>query len=306
MESKKIVVTSYKVNIGSEIRLRCALVSDLHDRCPDQILALLKAQHPDLILIAGDLMERHEKEASPWTLEEMDSWQGIPRRRTWLTKCIKVLDGSLASGKYEKKCWNERNGHFFLQQISKIAPVFMGVGNHEWYFTNEDRDIMEKSNIVLLDNEDCEIIISGLSAGDESKKTVSEKNRGDSYQRDVLLRIGGLSTRYDLKWLDSFSGKPGHKILICHHPDYYEKYIRGTGRDTFDLIVSGHTHGGQWRLFRCNGKKNGVPIFAPGQGIFPKYAYGQYGKLIISSGVSNTTKIPRFGNPCELVMIELY
>lgn len=277
-----MILTRYTVNSGLEKKIRCALVSDLHDRDPGKTLDLLKQVHPDLILIAGDLMERHEKGESPWTVESMDAWQGISRSRTNFTKLVKLLDGSLLSGHRSRAPWKKENGYMFLQAASRIAPVIMGVGNHEWYFTKKDRDVMKRRGIRILDNKDCEIEVRGQ-----------------------ILRVGGLSTRYDLEWLKGFSGKPGKKILICHHPDYYIRYIRGKSWDTFDLVVSGHTHGGQWRLFSAGGKKRGIPVYSPGQGVFPSYAYGQYGKMIVSSGVSNTTSIPRFGNPCEVVLIEL-
>lgn len=279
---EQTVVTRYSVDIGIKNHIKCALVSDLHDRCPDPALSLLREQKPDLILAAGDLMERHEKEMSSWTVEQMDAWQGISRHRTWFTKMIKVLDGSLLSDENKKKKWDEKNGYRFLKQAAKIAPVVLGMGNHEWYYLPEDYSFFEKENVIQLDNKSCQLVVKGQ-----------------------LLYIGALSTRYDLEWLSDFSKIDGTKILICHHPDYYEKYIKDTKRDTFDLIVSGHTHGGQWRLFSNHGKKRGKPVFAPGQGLFPKYAYGQYGKLIVSSGVSNTTSIPRFGNPREVVIIDL-
>lgn len=279
---ERTVVTKYSVDIGIKKHIKCALVSDLHDRCPDAALTLLREQKPDIILIAGDLMERHEKGMSPWTIEQMDVWQGISRYRTWFTKIIKSLDGSLLSDKNKKKKWDEKNGYRFLKEAIKIAPVVMGMGNHEWYYSPEDYSFFERENIIWLDNQNCQLII-----------------------KEQLLHIGALSTRYDLEWLSEFSKMNGPKILICHHPEYYEKYIKDTERDTFHLIVSGHTHGGQWRVFSGHGRRRGKPVFAPGQGLFPKYAYGQYGKLIVSSGVSNTTNIPRFGNPCEIVIIDL-
>lgn len=278
-----MILTRYKVDIGLEKKIRCALVSDLHDRDPRETLRLLRQIQPDVILAAGDLMERHEKGKSPWTVEKMDAWQGISRKNLWFTRLIKALDGSLPSSQEKKKrAWDEKNGYFFLEKASEIAPVIMGVGNHEWYFTESDRALFHRLGVILLDNEDCELEIGGQS-----------------------LRVGALSTRYDLGWLKSFAGKPGKKILICHHPDYYFRYIRGHRWDTFDLVVSGHTHGGQWRLFGAGGRRRGIPVFSPGQGVFPPHAYGRYGKLIVSSGVSNTTWIPRFGNPCETVVIEL-
>ncbi len=296
--SDRIAITKYTVYIGVKFPVRCALVSDLHDRDPEEVLNVIRKESPDLIFAAGDIMERHERGASEWTVEKMDEWQGIPKRRSLFTKVIKILDGSLLPDRDEGKKWDEANGRRFLKEAGKIAPVIMGVGNHEWYFLPEDYALTDSGQIVLLDNQDCEVTIKGQT-----------------------FRIGALSTRYDLNWLSGFAGvqtlendspripvfpeSDAPKILICHHPDYYIRYVKDTPLDTFDLVVAGHTHGGQWRLFSKGGKKRGVPVFAPGQGMFPKYAYGRYGKMIVSSGVSNTTTIPRFGNPCELVMIEM-
>ena len=146
-----MVLTRYRVKIGLEKKIRIALVSDLHDRDPGEALFMLAGRiHPDLILAAGDLMERHEKGMSPWTVEEMDAWQGISRRKTWFTRLIKALDGSMPSDRPQKKAWDERNGYAFLREASRIAPVVMGVGNHEWYFTEKDRLVMEHYGVRLL------------------------------------------------------------------------------------------------------------------------------------------------------------
>lgn len=48
-----------------------------------------------------------------------------------------------------------------------------------------------------------------------------------------------------------------------------------------DLVLSGHAHGGQIRLF-------GQGLFAPGQGILPKYTSGVHENMIISKGLANT------------------
>lgn len=64
-------------------------------------------------------------------------------------------------------------------------------------------------------------------------------NTGIENVPEKIIRIGGLATRYDLDWLYTYASKPGYKILICHHPEYYRRYIKDTEWDTFDLIVSG-------------------------------------------------------------------
>ena len=63
------------------------------------------------------------------------------------------------------------------------------------------------------------------------------------------------------------------------------------------LFLSGHCHGGQIRV--C-----GRGIFAPGQGLFPRYHHGVYeGRLVVSAGCSNTASIPRWGNEPEVVVV---
>lgn len=272
MKSSKVIITRYKLN-NRGVSLRLALVTDMHESNPETILQLLKQENPDAIFIAGDLLERHKEGMSEWTGEVMDAWQGISKRKRCVSPLRRIVYRFL---RLREKPPHSENAYIFLRQAGKIAPVYYSIGNHEWYFTDEDCRVFRENDIRLLDNRDVEFTAS---------------------KGKVL--IGGLSTRYDLDWLKSFSEKPGYKILLCHHPEYYSRYIKGTECDTFDLILSGHVHGGQWRIF-------GKGIFAPGQGFFPKYSHGMYdGKLIVSAGAANTVDIPRFGNPCELVMVEL-
>ena len=64
-------------------------------------------------------------------------------------------------------------------------------------------------------------------------------------------------------------------------------------------MVSGHAHGGQWRIF-------GRGVFAPGQGLFPKYTSGIHdGRLVISRGLKKSGTIPRIFNSPELVIIDI-
>lgn len=96
---------------------------------------------------------------------------------------------------------------------------------------------------------------------------------------------------------------PAFTVLMAHRPELVEKYA-ATG--AFDLVVSGHAHGGQVRIpFLVNG------LYAPNQGWFPEYAGGRYEEgdttLIVSRGLSTQEQwfIPRVFNRPELVMIEV-
>ena len=157
----------------------------------------------------------------------------------------------------------------FVREMTVIAPTFIGLGNHDVVYKSSVSVNIAKTKAILVDNRHIEY--NGLL-------------------------IGGLSTDRDLVWLKSFASNSRYKILICHHPEYYEKYIRD---NNINLILSGHAHGGQVCLF-------GRGLFSPGQGVFPKYTSGVYeNRLIVSRGIANTAAIPRIFNKQEVVCIEL-
>lgn len=87
-------------------------------------------------------------------------------------------------------------------------------------------------------------------------------------------------------------------VLLAHRPDYLKTYLKGG----YDLILCGHTHGGQIRLPGING------LYAPGQGVFPRYAGGRYDfgetTLIVGRGLVQN-HLPRWGNPPELSLVTL-
>ena len=70
-----------------------------------------------------------------------------------------------------------------------------------------------------------------------------------------------------------------------------------------DLVLTGHAHGGQFRLPLIGG------LVAPNQGLFPKYDAGLYSEgstnMIVSRGLGNSIIPFRFNNRPEVVLIEL-
>ena len=177
-----------------------------------------------------------------------------------------------------------------LNESAKIAPTLYSCGNHEdgatrswslkWKNSTGKRQYSPKaiedinnSGVVFL--EDSFIIKNGIAFGGLASG---------------LIKEGSIP---ELSWLDEFCKIDAPKVLLCHHPEYYKKYLKDFD---IDLVVSGHAHGGQWRIF-------GRGVFAPGQGIFPKYTKGVYdGKLVVGTGLKKGS-IPRFFNSPELVII---
>ena len=165
-------------------------------------------------------------------------------------------------------------GVAFLTDAAKRLPTFYSLGNHE---------ARQKGYRVLrdaLDQTGAEILV----------------NR---YVRFGELWIGGWYDPAVVKepeTLDEFEKLDGVKILLCHKPELYMKRMR---KRSLDLVVAGHAHGGQIRVGRQG-------LYAPGQGPFPRYTRGVVdGRMIISAGAGNPAHMPRWGNPCEVLLIHL-
>ncbi len=179
----------------------------------------------------------------------------------------------------EKRRINSK-GFEFLERAAKIAPLFYSLGNHDAFPTDDERRQIKETGAIFLDNEYISfkgINIGGLSSGGSNR---------------YFKKTHEPSTEL----IKSLSSLSGFKLLLNHHPEYYEKYIKDT---SIDLTLSGHAHGGQWIIL-------GKSIFAPGQGIFPKYTNGLYeNRLIVSRGMGGLTKIPRIGNSAEIIFIRI-
>ncbi len=87
--------------------------------------------------------------------------------------------------------------------------------------------------------------------------------------------------------------------MLSHRPEIFSSYVFAG----VDLVLSGHAHGGQFRL-----PFNGGPV-APNQGLFPKYDAGLYTEgqttMIVSRSIENSIIPVRFNNRPELVIVEL-
>lgn len=172
----------------------------------------------------------------------------------------------------------------FLRTVSKIKPTFCSLGNHEHHFDGNIKSLVNDTGAVLLDNQS--YVFNGLNIGGLSS----------GYKYGEKQKRLGKTPAPDLEWLDKYSKQDGYKILMSHHPEYYVTYIKNL---QIDLVLSGHAHGGQIRLF-------GHGIIAPGQGFFPKYTNGIYdNRLIVSRGIGNQFIVPRFNNPPEIIVIKV-
>ena len=175
-----------------------------------------------------------------------------------------------------------------IDALSSRFTCYFVPGNHEYKSgeLNMIRNLLRESNIpniagetVTVQVKDTQVQIFGIDDGQggKAKQLWQIENAAKQRKSDVF------------------------SILAIHVPNGVESYLHYG----FDLMLSGHTHGGQIILPHV---LNG--LYAPGQGFFPKYGGGRYdfGKqtLIISRGLSQKPLwLPRFGNPPELSIITL-
>lgn len=54
--------------------------------------------------------------------------------------------------RYDDEFARSGNGLAFVSHASEIAPIIMRVGNHEWYFTEDDYKQFENEHTVVLDD----------------------------------------------------------------------------------------------------------------------------------------------------------
>lgn len=183
---------------------------------------------------------------------------------------------------------SNKNAVTLLNALSKRFTCYFILGNHE-YQTKQIAWVkrqVEDAGIRILDGTSVDI-----TAGATTVRLygIDDGHGGKSRQRAQLAQAGHERD-------DSV-----YSILAIHVPNDVEA-ILPLG---FDLMLSGHTHGGQIRI---PGMLNG--LYAPGQGLFPEYGGGRYdfGKqtLIISRGLAKVPYwLPRVFNPPELVVVTL-
>lgn len=155
----------------------------------------------------------------------------------------------------------------FLAELNKEVYVVYIPGNNEMR-TEKINEILYKINlneVIVLDNKIKEININnnkifilGLVENriDEGESFYEKANSRYFYNKSNLL-------------FNELESKNGIKIILSHYPENFvaigeESY----NKYNFNIMFSGHAHGGQFILPFIGG------LFAPGQGILPKYYRG--------------------------------
>ncbi len=191
----------------------------------------------------------------------------------------------------------------FVDEIVKICPVYYVTGNHEYWLEKSEYDeLMDglvSAGVVILDNQVVEI-----SRGDAKFRLVGLDDRSladgtlEALLSDESIRNNQAEQKEETADNED-SGEKELTVVLAHEPQYLARYA-GTG---VDLVLSGHAHGGQFRLPFVGG------IVAPDQGFLPEYTAGEYymngTEMIVSRGLGNSVIPVRLFNYPEIVCVDL-
>lgn len=281
LEINAFYITSEKLPEEFE-GFRIAQVSDLHNaQFGDKnthLLAILHVSSPDIIALTGDIFDSRGSD-------------------------------------------NERVMQF-MGDAMEIAPCYYVTGNHEAYL---DRDLylsyeerMTNMGItilhdeeVLLERGDATISLIGLDDPTYARKNGgnganggnggsggngANGSNGGNGGNGGNGRNGGVGTTMAPEEIRALSSNGNFTVALSHRPEYFPQYVEAD----LDLVLSGHTHGGQVRLPFVGA------LFAPNQGFLPTYDAGLFTEvntsMIVSRGIGNSILRLRYNNQPEVVL----
>ncbi len=170
-----------------------------------------------------------------------------------------------------------------FETLSRLdKKIYFVQGNHEarQELYKDLKDEMKRLEIIILEDNSTTITVNNEKINITGLKFHSkprEYNEVIYYQE----AIKDLNLGY-------------YNILLRHSPNNVENILSGKE----DLILSGHTHGGQIRLPLIGA------VVAPGQGFFPEYDKGIFRIndtiLYIDSGLGNSAAPIRAFNPVQI------
>jgi predicted MPP superfamily phosphohydrolase len=190
--------------------------------------------------------------------------------------------------------FDDRQPPYNTEQLMRVLATkyacFYVAGNHDT--EDEYKQLAESMGVTVFAGTSAEFMgirIAGIDDPDVER----------------YARIGSITTTAapyaeQLENLRQTLTADKFTIILSHRPERMDEFLPMSP----DLVVSGHAHGGQWRVPYI--LENG--LVAPNQGFFPKYTNGAYqfgdATLIVSRGLAReSTRIPRLFNRPELAII---
>ena len=170
-------------------------------------------------------------------------------------------------------------------------PVYFVPGNHEWTTGFRQREKLVQLGVRILDNQaervgedEGYLWVLGVDDPHTGRARLDEALKA-AWEEPGALRTPGAS--------------PAPRVLLAHSPNIFPEAVAGN----VDLVLAGHTHGGQVRFSFVGA------VFTPGQGLFPRWNYGRYqsgsATMIINPGLGESDLPIRLNIKPEIVLVTL-
>lgn len=181
------------------------------------------------------------------------------------------------------------------KKLTEIAPVYAVSGNHD-VRRSDYTEYMKK------------LQSTGVATLCNTSKTL--------FKNGDMITLSGISDPFSEdrnninatieNSVNALDSTDNYHILLFHRANHMDLLQNGD----FDLILSGHMHGGQVRL--PGGRGVCAPKSSWGSGypmLFPKYFAGHYRNgetdMIVNRGIGNPMIVPRLFNRPEITVIIL-
>lgn len=179
----------------------------------------------------------------------------------------------------------------FIEGAAKIAPVYYCTGNHEVETGHQDY-IWSK-----LKSWGAQVLINKTAVVEKGGNSLALIGVADPFYYGERHAYTPAKVQ-----LQSLCTDNAHmfRIVLSHRPEMLDIYADCGA----DLVFCGHAHGGQMRIpFTAQG------LYAPDQGVLPKYTQGVHQKgstqMVISRGLGNSGFPQRLFNRPEIVVVTL-
>jgi len=251
-----------------DFTLKMAILADIHASEPwmttDRIRGIAEAANalkPDIILMLGDYVSG-----------------------------MHLVTGDVAVGDWSRA----------LSGLKAPLGVHAILGNHDWWGDEDAQKLRRGPTVARISLEDVGIPVyeNNVLRLEKDGRAFWLAGLGDQLAYLSRDKLGKRHFRGvdDLEGTLSKVQDDAPVILMAHEPDIFTKVP-----ERVSLTLSGHTHGGQVRLFGYS------PVVPSSYG--NRFAYGHVVEdgrhLIVSGGLGCSILPVRFGSPPEIVMVEL-
>lgn len=270
---------------------RIAHISDLHNTefgdNNEKLLSLLKHTEPNIIVITGDLLDSRRT--------------NIPIALSFAKEAVTIAPVYYCTGNHESRIYVREKSNYNqfesdlkemgVQILRNQSATLEKDGEHIQIIGLDDPDFYD----VLYPGKDSEeLLLQDLKAFCQLEIPDQNQTQRQDLSENKIQSQSQAENPAPAQSLNNI-----YTILLSHRPELFETY-----QDyPIDLIFSGHTHGGQFRLPFLGG------ILAPHQGFFPIYDGGLYteetSQMVLSRGLGNSLFPFRINNRPEIILVEL-